>query len=108
MTLGCGSIPAATGAPRATVTLQLRNKKGLHARASNKMMETVGRFDARVWIRSHNDVCAETVEADSVMELLLLGAACGEKITLTAEGHEAKDAIEALSDLVGDRFGEGE
>lgn len=82
--------------------------RGLHARASNKIMDVVGRHDARVWIRSHNDVCAETVEADSVMELLLLGAACGEKITITAQGEGAARVIEALSALVADRFGEGE
>lgn len=107
MTLNCG-IPDANGAPVASVTLELRNKRGLHARASNKFMETVGQFDARVWVRSHNDVCAETVEADSVMELLLLGAACGERITMTAQGADAKDVISALSELVSARFGEGE
>lgn len=107
MDLGCG-IPDAMGAPCATATLQLQNKRGLHARASNKVMELVGRFDARVWVRSHNDVCAETVEADSVMELLLLGAACGETITMTAQGVEADTVIKALTDLVEDRFGEGE
>lgn len=82
--------------------------RGLHARASNKFMETVERFDARVWVRSHNDVCAETVEADSVMELLLLGAAHGEQITVTAQGKEADTVIDALSALVEDRFGECE
>lgn len=107
MDLGCG-IPDAKGAPCAKATLQLRNKRGLHARASNKVMELVGQYDARVWIRSHNDVCAETVEADSVMELLLLGAACGETITLTAQGVQADLAIKALKTLIDDRFGEGE
>lgn len=107
MDLGCG-IPDAMGAPCASATLQLQNKRGLHARASNKIMELVGRFDARVWVQSHNDVCAETVEADSVMELLMLGAACGETITLTAQGAQAEPVIQALTDLVGDRFGEGE
>lgn len=107
MNLNCG-IPDANGAPSATATLELRNKRGLHARASNKFMETVCQFDARVWVRSHNDVCAETVEADSVMELLLLGAACGERITLTAQGTDAEDVISALSQLVQARFGEGE
>lgn len=107
MSLNCG-IPDANGEPSASVTVELRNKRGLHARASNKFMETVGQFDARVWVRSHNDVCAETVEADSVMELLLLGAACGERITVTAQGADAEDVISALNQLVTARFGEGE
>jgi phosphocarrier protein len=105
--LGCG-IPDANGAKTAEATVELRNMRGLHARASNKVMDVVGQFDARVWIRSHNDVCAETVEADSVMELLLLGAACGENITMTAQGPEAAPAIAALTALVNDRFGEAE
>ena len=64
------------------------------------------RFDAQVLVRSHNDVCAETVVADSVMELLLLGSACGEDITISATGAQAEDAIQALVELVNDRFGE--
>jgi phosphocarrier protein len=71
-------------------------------------MEAVSRFDAEVLVRSHNDVCAETVVADSVMELLLLGSACGEKITISATGPQADAAIAALTALVENRFGEGE
>ena len=97
---------AEAGGEAITTTLTLRNARGLHARASNAFMETVSRFDARVWVRSHNDVCADSVEADSVMELLLLGAACGEQITVTAQGEEAKSALDAITALVDDRFGE--
>ena len=89
-----------------TATIRLVNKRGLHARASNKFMECVMKFDAQVLVRSHNDVCAETVVADSVMELLLLGSACGEEITISATGIEASDAIQALTELVANRFGE--
>ena len=92
----------------ASARMILRNKRGLHARASNRFMETVSRFDARVWVQSHNDVCAERVEADSVMELLLLGAACGQDITVTAVGPESKEVVSALQKLVNGRFGEGE
>lgn len=63
-------------------------------------------FDAEVLVRSHNDVCAETVLADSVMELLLLGSACGEDITISATGNQAVEAVEALVALVENRFGE--
>jgi phosphocarrier protein len=92
----------------ATATVTLVNKRGLHARASNKFMECVMQFDAEVQVRSHNDVCAETVVADSVMELLLLGAACGEDITVSATGEEAMPAITALVELIESRFGESE
>ena len=92
----------------ATATVTLVNKRGLHARASHKFMECVLSFDAEVLVRSHNDVCAETVVADSVMELLLLGSACGEDITISATGKEAQPAINALVELVESRFGEAE
>ena len=92
----------------ATATVTLVNKRGLHARASHKFMECVLSFDAEVLVRSHNDVCAETVVADSVMELLLLGSACGEDITISAKGKEAQPAINALVELVESRFGEAE
>lgn len=91
-----------------TATVTLINKRGLHARASNKFMECVMRFNAEVLVRSDNHVCAETVVADSVMELLLLGAACGEEITISATGDDAQSAVSALVKLVEDRFGESE
>ena len=84
--------------------LTLVNKRGLHARASNKFMECVLRYNADVHVTSHNDVFAEKVEADSVMELLLLGSACGEDITVEAEGPEAQVVIDALTKLVNDGF----
>lgn len=57
---------------------------------------------------SHNDVGAETVVADSIMELLMLGSACGEDITIAAKGADAQQAVDALAALVNDHFGEGE
>lgn len=86
----------------------LNNTRGLHARASNKFVSCAMQFDAEVAVTSHNDICAETVIADSVMELLLLGSAYGEDITITASGPQAKGALKALTALVEDRFGESE
>lgn len=90
----------------ASERLTLRNKRGLHARASHKIVACVTQFDAEVEVTSHNHVCAETVIADSVMELLLLGSSCGEDITVTATGPDAKAAVQALKRLIEDRFGE--
>lgn len=91
-----------------TVRLTLENKRGLHARASNKFMECVSAHNSLIVVQSHNDVCQEAVEADSVMELLLLGAACGEEITVTATGEDAQEAIDAIKALVTSKFGEVE
>ena len=95
-----------TGAIVQRVTLV--NKRGLHARASAKFVACAEGFDAEIHVTSHNDVCAETVVADSIMELLMLGSACGEDISIAATGPQAQDAVTALSTLVEDHFGEGE
>lgn len=91
-----------------TKRVTLTNKRGLHARASHKFVKRALQFEANIEVRSHNDVCAESVIADSVMELLLLGSAFGEDITISACGPEADKAIKALSDLVENRFGEAD
>ena len=80
------------------------NKKGLHARASAKFVQTVERFDADVTVTR----CGETVGGRSIMGLLTLGAAQGTTITVTAEGDEAEACLDAISDLIADRFGEDE
>lgn len=86
----------------------LRNRRGLHARASAKFATLAQSFDAKIEVTSCNDVCQETVVGNSIMELLLLGSACGEDISITAHGPDAEAAIKALSTLVEDRFGESE
>ena len=94
--------------PAVSARVTLNNARGLHARASHKFMACAMQFDAEVCVTSHNDVCAETVIADSVMELLLLGSAVGEDITITANGSQAAEALLALTALVNERFGEDE
>lgn len=85
--------------------VRLVNKRGLHARASNKFVKIVVAYDAHITVTSHSDH-AETVVADSIMELLMLGSACDEDITICATGVEAQPAVEALVALVESRFGE--
>ena len=95
-------------AQTASRRVTLVNKRGLHARASAKFVACVERYQSTVEVTSHNDVCAETVEADSIMELLMLGSACGEDITITAKGEDAVAALDELAALVEGHFGEGE
>jgi phosphocarrier protein HPr len=78
------------------------NKKGLHARAAAKFVQTVEKFDAEVRVTRG----AETVGGTSIMGLLMLAASPGTSITVEATGKEALDVIEALSALVSARFGE--
>ncbi|TCK30426.1 phosphocarrier protein [Ancylobacter aquaticus] len=84
--------------------LAIVNKRGLHARASAKFVQTVERFDADVRVTR----AGETVGGSSIMGLMMLAAAPGTTILVEASGPQAQAAIEALEALVSDRFGEGE
>src|ERR1700738_868795 len=80
------------------------NKKGLHARASAKFVQMVEKFDAEIRVtRGH-----ETVGGTSIMGLMMLAAAPGTSITITATGREAAQAVDALEALIASRFGEAD
>jgi phosphocarrier protein HPr len=90
-------------APGAFVrVLEIVNKKGLHARASAKFVQTVERFSAKVKVTR----AGESVGGDSIMGLMMLSAAPGTTITVEATGDDAAAAIEALAQLVSGGFGE--
>lgn len=84
--------------------LPILNKKGLHARASAKFVQTVERYDADVTVTR----CGETVGGRSIMGLLTLGAAQGTTITVVAQGDDAEACLAAIADLLANRFGEDE
>jgi phosphocarrier protein len=84
--------------------LPIINRKGLHARASAKFVQTVERYDAEVTVTRHG----ETVGGRSIMGLLTLGAAQGTTIRVTAEGPQAVEALEGIAALLANRFGEDE
>lgn len=83
-------------------TFTILNEKGLHARASAKLVEVVEGFDADA------EVSRDGVEAsgDSIMGLLMLGASRGTTIDVETRGPDAEALADALEALVGDRFGE--
>ena len=83
-------------------SLEIVNEKGLHARASAKFVETVERFDASALVSRDG----MEVSGDSIMGLMMLGAARGTSIVVRVEGAEAADLAEALRALVAGRFGE--
>lgn len=82
----------------------LRNKRGLHARASAKFCAVAGSFEATIKV-AKDDL---TVGGCSIMGLMMLGAGVGSEIVIHAEGPQARDALDTLVRLVEDRFGEGE
>ena len=84
------------------LTLEIVNEKGLHARASAKFVETVERYDASATVSRDG----MEVSGDSIMGLLMLGAACGTTIDVETAGQEADALAQALRELVAGRFGE--
>lgn len=83
-------------------TLTIVNEKGLHARASAKLVEVVESHDARAEV-SKDGISAS---GDSIMGLLMLGAARGSQIDIAITGPQAAELALALETLVAQRFGE--
>ncbi|MDP9415497.1 MAG: HPr family phosphocarrier protein [Pseudomonadota bacterium] len=83
-------------------TIEVRNKRGLHARASAKFVTLASGLKARVEVdKDGSKVCGT-----SIMGLMMLGAAMGDTITISANGEGAEEAVQALSELVEGKFGE--
>ena len=82
--------------------LPIINKRGLHARASAKFVQMVERFNAEVWVTRGG----ETVGGTSIMGLMMLSAGPGTTIMVSAAGPEAEAALEAISELVANKFNE--
>ena len=84
-------------------SLKIVNEKGLHARASAKLVEVVEAFDASAEI-SREGLSAS---GDSIMGLLMLAAARGTTIDVECAGPDAEALADAIEALVADKFGEG-
>ena len=80
------------------------NKLGLHARASAKLTALASRFASGVWITRNG----RRVNAKSIMGVMMLAAGKGSTVTVEAEGADAQQALDAILQLIGDKFGEGE
>jgi len=83
-------------------TVEIVNERGLHARASAKFVKLAGDYDAEVTVSRDG----QTVDARSIMGLMMLAAGIGSTIEIAAEGAEAKAAVAALAELVANRFDE--
>ena len=82
--------------------LKIENQRGLHARASAKFVQCVERFNADVRVSKDG----QTVDGNSIMGLMLLAASTGSTVQVAAEGVEAEAALDALQQLLADKFGE--
>ena len=82
--------------------LAVTNRLGLHARAAAKLVHCAGLFSSRILLAMDG----EEVDAKSILGILLLAAAQGSEVTVSCEGADEQEAMEAIVDLFAERFGE--
>ena len=86
----------------ATQTVDIINKRGLHARASAKFVRLASGFDAEVRVSKDG----QTVDARSIMGLMMLAVSLGSEVEISAEGPDCAEALTAILALVDAKFGE--
>jgi phosphocarrier protein len=85
-----------------TRTLKLKNKLGMHARSAASFVKVAQQFKAKIYIERNG----QTVNGDSILDILTLGCPYGGILTIKAEGVDASMAIEELEKLIENKFGE--
>ena len=85
-------------------TLVISNKLGLHARASAKLTKLASSFQCEVFMTRNT----RRVNAKSIMGIMMLAAGMGSEVELETEGVDEQQAVDALTALVNDKFGEGQ
>jgi phosphocarrier protein HPr len=83
-------------------TATIINKRGLHARAAAKFAALAGKFDAEILVCKGG----QTVSGRSIMGLMMLAAATGSEVALSATGPQAESALDAICTLIAERFQE--
>lgn len=87
---------------RQTIEIEIINRLGLHARAAARFVSVASDHQADVEVR----FAGQTANGKSIMGLMMLAASQGSRLQVTAEGADAKAALEALASLLAERFGE--
>jgi len=82
--------------------LKLKNKLGMHARSAASFVKVAQQFKAKIYIERNG----QTVNGDSILDILTLGCPYGGMLTIKAEGDDASMAIDALEKLIENKFGE--
>ena len=88
-----------------TCQITIINKLGLHARAAAKFVGVASRFPCQIRV---GRTPQSTVDGKSIMSVMMLAAAKGSEIHLDTQGEQEDEALQAIQELVADRFGEGE
>ena len=84
--------------------IEIVNKLELHARASAKLTQLAGQFKSEVWLTRQG----RKVNAKSIMGVMMLAAAKGTQVEIETNGADEEAAMKALTNLIQDKFGEGE
>ena len=84
--------------------IEVINKLGLHARAAAQLVKLATAYSSDVRLVRGT----QSVDAKNIMGVMMLAAACGTRITVSVEGEDADEAIDRISILFSDRFGEQE
>ena len=87
---------------KVTKSLTVVNKLGIHARPAAVFAKTANKFKADVFVEKDG----ETINAKSIMGLMMLAAGPGSKLLIVANGPDADDAVKAIEDLIASKFGE--
>jgi phosphocarrier protein HPr len=90
------------GEPMTSRSVTIVNQLGLHARAAARFVHLASRFESHIRVSRDGKV----MDGKSIMGILLLAAARGSHVTISAEGRDERDAVEALVALVESGFGE--
>jgi phosphocarrier protein HPr len=83
-------------------TATILNQRGLHARAAAKFVKTAGAFEADIAVSRKG----QTVSGNSIMGLMMLAASTGSEIVICCSGKDARAALEALMELLANKFEE--
>ncbi len=83
-------------------TFEIKNKLGLHARPAAKLVGVSSQFKSKIFLEREG----QEVNCKSMLSVLTMACAQGSKITIRAEGRDAREAIEALGKIIEDKFGE--
>ena len=87
-----------------TEQVEIINKLGLHARAATRLVNCASSFKSEIFLKRDG----KSVNGKSIMGVLTLAAAMGSTLEIQADGADENLAMQALTDLINDKFGEGE
>ncbi|HQB82958.1 MAG TPA: HPr family phosphocarrier protein [Candidatus Rifleibacterium sp.] len=82
--------------------VEIRNKLGLHARPASLVVKLAGKFESEIQLIKEDT----EINAKSILGVMMLAAGPGQKVTITADGSDEVEAVDAISSLIDSGFGE--